>query len=128
MSDETVIKVFGHQLHENTTPKLYKLGKNDYKRLKVVLLVVRDQCADKDLLAVARKVESSKEIEFSGLKIGIIDYPAIYCWYVNKPKEFMLFFEDTVEKMWAGDKTNALKMLERFFEKQFTLSNGNGLD
>jgi hypothetical protein len=107
------------KLDEKHYPKLCKLKKEDPARFSTVLLSVRDQCLEMSWVEIANKIEVAETMRISGVEIDIVSFPAIYCWNSHKPKEFLGFFEDTVEKLWSGDKLQALKELEEFFEKRF---------
>ncbi len=111
------IKVFGLEIDEKHYPRLYKLGGEDFGRLGIVVLTVKDLCQDMNWGEVARKIETSLPREIAGEMVDIISFPAVYCWYVHKPKEFEKFFVGTVKRLWSGDNKLALKMMEEYFER-----------
>lgn len=111
------IKVMGLEIDGNVYPKLYELGTSDFKRLELVLSVARDHCPGKTLSEVIQIVESAKPLVVMGRAIGVLDFPAIYCWRLQNPLDFERFFGETVATLWGGDRDSALKMMEEYFER-----------
>lgn len=111
------IKVSGLDIDEKVFPKLYELGKEDFKRLEMILSLARDHCPTLSALEVARKVESAKPMTVMGKIIGVFEFPAIYCWYSQNKEGFEKFFKETVVELWGGDKETAFKMMEEYFER-----------
>ncbi len=112
-----IIKVFGFEINEELYPRLYKLGLDDFGRLKIVVLTVKDFYQDLDWEGVVRKVETSLPVGIAGERVDILSFPVVYCWYVHKPQEFEKFFAETVKRLWSGDNKLALKMMEDYFER-----------
>ena len=112
-----IIKVFGFEINEEQYPKLYKLGGDDFGRLKIVVLTVKDFYRDLNWEEVARKIEASPAVEIAGERMDILSLPAVYCWYVHKPEEFEKFFVETVKRLWSGENKLALKKMEEYFER-----------
>lgn len=113
------IKVLGLEIDENVFPKLYELGKIDFKRLELVLSLAKDHCLRMSLLEVAKVVETAKPLVVMGRAIEVFDFPAIYCWRLQNPVGFEKFFKESVSLLWSGDRDNALKMMEEYFERRF---------
>ena len=111
------VKVSGLEIEENVFPKLYKLGNEDFKKLELILSLAKDHCPSLSPLEVARKVESAGPVMVMGKVIDVFDFPAIYCWYSQKPEDFEKFFNDTVVALWGGDRENAFLMMEEYFER-----------
>lgn len=112
-----IVKVLGLEIDRNIYPKLYELGMTDFKRLELVLSLARDHCPRLPLLEIAKVVETAKPLVVMGRAIEVFDFPAIYCWRLQNPKDFERFFKESVSLLWGGDRDNALTMMEEYFER-----------
>lgn len=119
MIDANEIDVFGLKLNPKLYPKLYRLGLINIGRVKLILKVLKDSCGLKSYEETARKVEASQPVKVDGELVDVLEYPALYCWFSKRPKGFVSFFEEISERMWGGDKKEALKTMEGFFESKY---------
>lgn len=117
MSLTRSVRVLGHEIGENQYPRLYKLGKDDPAKLRIVVKLFAEHGKEKEVPVILSKIENSVPLMILGMEVDPFVFPAIYCWYHTNPDNFIKFFQESVEKMWGGDKKAALKMVEEYFEK-----------
>ena len=113
------ISVFGVKLNPKLFPKLYQLGLKDIERVKLILRIIQENCVLGSYKRTAKEIETKEPVEVAGILVDILDYPAMYCWFAKKPSSFVSFFEEISERIWGGDKREALKMMEQYFESKY---------
>lgn len=112
-----IIKVFGLEISDKVFPKLYKLGIDNYKKMELVLSLGKEYFSKLTAAEVATMIETAQPVEIMGKTVDVFEFPAIYCWYTQKPDEFEKFFNDTVVSLWGGDTGLAFRMIEEYFER-----------
>lgn len=115
---EEAIKIeeLGLTLEREHFPRLFKLAKDDYKRLLTVLSAARKHGRGLGWGEILASLEANCALEIMGEKIEALTLPAIYFALKENHGRFERFFEESV-KLWEGDKRRALLALEEAFEK-----------
>lgn len=117
---EKIIKIeeLGLTIGAEHFPKLFKLAKDNYKRLLTILKSVKRHSRGLDWKEILRILEKNEPVEIMGEMVDALSFPMVYFTFRENRERFLKCFEEVVRLLWSGEKRQALEALEAHFEEE----------